>query len=82
MDYQIVHHLERQCFVLTLAGSDAEAVLEYRQQGLEIDFYRTYLPFSLRGKGLAEPLVAAGLKWARAEQLQLTASCWYVEKLL
>lgn len=82
MDYQIEHQQDKQRFVLTIASNDSEAVLEYRLKDSQVDFYRTYLPFSLRGKGLAEPLVAKGLSWAKEQQLQIEASCWYVEKFL
>ncbi|MGL5391371.1 MAG: N-acetyltransferase, partial [Shewanella sp.] len=33
-------------------------------------------------KGLAERLVRQGLKWAKEQEMQITASCWYVQKFL
>lgn len=74
------HESDQQRFVIhTKAG---EAVLEYQRTGHAVDFVRTFVPDSLRGQGLAEQLVRAGLAWAKAEQLTMTASCWYVDQWL
>ncbi|MFY0663203.1 MAG: N-acetyltransferase [Natronospirillum sp.] len=74
------HESEQQRFVIRTEAGDA--VLEYQRTGEAVDFVRTFVPDSLRGRGLAEQLVRAGLAWARAEQLTMTASCWYVDKWL
>lgn len=62
------------------------AVLEYEYPsasgGTTVDFTRTYVPVGARGRGVAEALVRAGLAWARAESLGITASCWYVAKFI
>ena len=49
---------------------------------LMIDFTHTYVPFALRGQGLAERLVEVGLAWAKEQGYQIEASCWYVKKFL
>ncbi|MFC3851929.1 GNAT family N-acetyltransferase [Salinispirillum marinum] len=74
------HQPERHRFVIALG--DDEAVLEYLRQGGMVDFVRTFVPESGRGQGVAETLVRTGLAWARAEELSVSASCWYVEKWL
>lgn len=76
----IEHQPDQQRFVLIKDGQ--ECVLDYRLSGKQIDFTHTYVPFRLRGQGLAEVLVAAGLQWARAQGYELSASCWYVQKFL
>ncbi len=76
----IEHQPAQQRFVLARDGQ--ECVLEYRLNGHRIDFTHTYVPFRLRGQGLAEQLVEAGLAWARAQQYELAASCWYVQRFL
>ncbi|MEH8017351.1 N-acetyltransferase [Rheinheimera muenzenbergensis] len=76
----IQHQTEQQRFVLQLAG--AEAVLDYKVQGNSVDFHHTFVPPQFRGKGLAEQLVRHGLAWAKSQQYQLSASCWYVQKFL
>jgi predicted GNAT family acetyltransferase len=85
---EIIHKPERQAFIISLPPVEgevqlAEALLEYtlKDNGV-IDFRRTYVPFSLRGKGLAEELVQAGLAWAREQGYTITASCSYVQKFL
>lgn len=76
----IEHQPDQQRFVLRKDGH--ECVLEYSVSGSDIDFTRTYVPFALRGQGLAEELVKAGLAWADQQQYRKHASCWYVEKFL
>ncbi|MAD45270.1 MAG: GNAT family N-acetyltransferase [Oceanospirillaceae bacterium] len=79
-DFQIEHQPAQSRFVLR--RDNKECVLDYRLSGAWIDFTHTYVPFALRGQGLAEALVKEGLAWARAQNYQLTASCWYVQKFL
>ncbi len=85
---KITHIPERQVFIISLPAdqheSEAnEALLEYTLLDNDvIDFRRTYVPFALRGKGLAEELVQEGLAWAREQNYSITASCSYVQKFL
>jgi uncharacterized protein len=76
----IQHQPEQQRFVLQLAG--AEAVLDYSLNGNSINFHHTFVPPAFRGKGLAEKLVRHGLAWAKSQQYELSAGCWYVQKFL
>ena len=83
-EYQFEHQIERSRFVII--KDEKECVLDYVIQPSSdkttIDFNNTYVPFALRGQGLAEVLVEAGLAWAKAQGYQLEASCWYVKKFL
>lgn len=76
----IIHQADKQRFVILI--DDQQALLEYQIEDEHIDFNRTYVPDALRGRGLAERLVRHGLKWAKAQQLTISASCWYVQKFL
>lgn len=81
----IEHHPQRHCFTVDTDGK--ESILQYRLLEPDadkpgIDFTRTYVPDALRGQGIAEALVRHGLRWAKAENLQIQASCWYVQKFL
>ena len=76
----VQHQPEYQRFIIQLP--EGEARLTYRIHGRDIDFNNTYVPTDLRGQGLAERLVRAGLRWAKAEQLSISASCWYVARFL
>ena len=74
------HEPARQRFVISADGS--EAVLEYRIQGQQVDFTRTFVPPELRGGGVAARLVQAGLDWATDAGLEPEGSCSYVAKVL
>ena len=82
----VEHHPQRHCFTVDTDGK--EAVLQYRLLGTEsanrdaVDFTSTYVPEELRGQGIAEALVRRGLSWARAQNYEIRASCWYVQKFL
>ncbi|HEX4881329.1 MAG TPA: GNAT family N-acetyltransferase [Porticoccaceae bacterium] len=77
----VVHQPGRHRFLCLVDGQ--EAVLDYRQAGAgQVDFCHTYVPEALRGRGIAEALVHAGLAWARSEGLDTRASCWYVARWL
>ncbi len=81
---EVEHQIDKNRFILNENGN--ECVLDYclmdTPGGKKIDFTSTYVPFALRGQGLAEKLVEAGLAWARANNHQIEASCWYVKKFL
>lgn len=81
---EVLHLPQETRFVIQHQGD--EAVLSYRlfnNAGIEaIDFYSTYVPPAFRGQGFAEKLVRAGLKWAKAQNFELHASCWYVAKFV
>ncbi|MBT1446184.1 N-acetyltransferase [Shewanella sp. JM162201] len=77
---EIIHQQDQQVFLLSRDG--AEARLEYRRHGDDVDFSRTFVPPELRGQGLAEHLVRHGLSWAKQQGLAVSASCWYVQKFL
>ena len=81
MDIIATHQPELHRFVSRSDGE--EAVLEYRllpDNG--IDFTRTFVPEALRGQGIAEKLVRTGLAWAREQEYEVQASCWYVTRFL
>jgi predicted GNAT family acetyltransferase len=77
MSTTVTHQPERNRFVVSLDGS--EALLEYRMiaPGV-IDFVHTFTPTTLRGRGLAAQLVAAGVNHARERGWRVIGSCSYV----
>ncbi len=81
---EVQHLVKDHKFVINRDGG--EAVLAYRLSGqgdkASVNFYSTYVPPDLRGKGLAEKLVRSGLHWAREQGFHIEASCWYVAKFL
>lgn len=80
MRYSVEHQPELQRFRIVQQGE--EALLEYQLLGDSVDFWRTFVPDTLRGQGIAEQLVRHGLAWAEQKQLAVQASCWYVQKFL
>jgi len=80
MEYEIQHQTENSRFVLL--KDDKECVLDYQLRDNRIDFTHTYVPFALRGQGMAEILVAQGISWAKEQGYDMQASCWYVNKFL
>jgi uncharacterized protein len=91
---KIEHQSVNNRFVLT--KDEKECILEYKLLAIaenenidnqtteiqRIDFSSTYVPFALRGQGLAEQLVEVGLAWAKEQGFQIEASCWYVKKFI
>jgi uncharacterized protein len=78
------HIPEEQRFVIDCDG--AQAVLQYvllsTGEKSAIDFNSTFVPPSCRGKGFAEKLVRAGIRWAHEQGYELHASCWYAAKFI
>lgn len=79
-DFEVQHQADSMRFLVDCGGQQAE--LTYKLTGHSIDFDHTYVPFRLRGKGIAEALVDTGVTWAKAQGYDIKASCWYVEKFL
>ena len=77
---EVLHQAERQRFMALVEGH--ECVLDYQLSEPNIDFNHTYVSANLRGRGVAEKLVRAGLYWARQESYLIKASCSYVQKFL
>ena len=82
---KIEHNVSQKCFLLN--GDGAQATLQYRlfekENGvIVIDFTSTFVPPEFRGKGLAEKLVRAGIKWAKEQNYELQASCWYAARFI
>jgi predicted GNAT family acetyltransferase len=81
MAVDVIHEPARQRFVVITDG--IESVLEYRLPGNNVvNFTRTFVPEALRGRGIAERLVRAGIAWGRAGGMQLQADCWYARRFL
>lgn len=78
MANSVVHHSQQQQFTLTRQGHSAELTYERPTTDL-IDFNHTHVAEALRGQGLGEELVRAGLMYAQEHQLRVRASCPFVQ---
>lgn len=76
----VKHLIEQQRFVIEKDGF--ESVLDYELDGNNINFTHTYVPTELRGQGLAEKIVRAGIVWAKEQGYELHASCSYAAKFI
>lgn len=54
------------------------SVADYTLRDGRMTFTHTFVPDALRGRGLAEKLVRAGLGHAQAERLKVVPACSYV----
>ena len=72
----VIHDEPASRFVIRRPEGDA--VLQYRCCGASLDFYRTYVPESLRGLGLAEQLATAAFEYATSHHLSVVPTCSYI----
>lgn len=60
------------------ADADALAVCEYRLEGRTLDLHHTFVPDSLRGRGIAAILAKEALDYAKAQGLRVIPTCSYI----
>jgi predicted GNAT family acetyltransferase len=73
----IRHDTERQRFVLTLDGAEAE--LNYRDVDAKtLDYYRTFVPSTMRGGGIASKLAQRALDYAQERGLKIVPTCPFI----
>lgn len=61
---------------------EGKALLHYEREGNVLNFHHTFVPPELRGKGLAEKVVAAGFEYAEQNKLKVIPTCPYVARLV
>ena len=61
---------------------EGKALLHYEKEAGALNFHHTFVPEALRGKGLAEKVVAAGFKYAEQNHLKVIPTCPYVARLV
>lgn len=82
MAIEVQHDQERRKFFVDLEG-DAEASLRYRPRGDGVlEYIRTFVPESHRGRGIAEAVVLEALEYARREGLKIVPTCDYVQHVV
>ena len=71
------HEPERRRFVIVTG--DHVALLAYRPvDATTLDYYHTYVPAQLRGRGIASRLAKFALEHARAERLRVVPTCTFI----
>lgn len=81
MNSEILHDKNNHKFFCTVEGR--EAYLRYfMKDSNTIDLRSTYVPFELRGKGLAAKIVGAALDFAFENNLTVIPTCSYVHSFI
>jgi len=76
---EIRHEPGARRFVARVAGTDA--VLAYRPLDAKtLDYYHTFVPPALRGRGIASELTDYALRYARDHELKVLSSCPFVAR--
>ncbi len=79
MNTEVIH--EKNRFFKKVDGLDCE--LEYFLYNNDtIEFYHTYVPEPLRGRGLAGEIIQEGLDYALANNYKVIPSCSAVKKFM
>jgi predicted GNAT family acetyltransferase len=77
----VTHDPARRTFSAQIEGHDA--YLRYLPAGDGVlDYASTYVPQTLRGRGIASAIVRRALDHARAEGWRVIPSCWFVRDYL
>ena len=77
MDLEVRHDKDNEQFVTEV--DNQKAYLSYNISGDEIDFYRTFTPVELRGRGIAKIVVEYAFNYAKENNLKVIPSCSYVQ---
>ncbi len=81
MEIEIEHDESVPRFVALVEGQ--EAYLRYsRLPDGRLDFWRTFVPETLGGRGIAGQLVTFALDYAESEGLEVIPSCSYVARFI
>ena len=80
MELIVKHDKDNERFITEVDGS--EAFLDYQREGDKINFYHTYTPPRLRGRGIAKTVVEFAFKYARENNLKVIPSCSYVQSFV
>jgi predicted GNAT family acetyltransferase len=77
MDLDVQHDESEGRYYAVIDGR--EAVCEYGPAGEgKLNFFHTYVPPELRGRGIADDLVRHALDDAIARGYKVVPSCWFV----
>jgi uncharacterized protein len=67
----------------TLSSGSAAAVLDYREHDSHtLEYYHTFVPPAMRGRGVASRLVAHALRYAQAQQVSVIPTCPFVSAFI
>ena len=77
MELEIQHNQEKRRFFTFV--EERESYLTYDNHDDNVlNFNHTYVPFNLRGRGIAAKIVGYALEYARENNFKIIPSCSYV----
>jgi predicted GNAT family acetyltransferase len=63
----------------TLSTGTSVALLDYREHDSRtLEYYHTFVPRPMRGRGVASRLVTQALRYAQAQQISVIPTCPFV----
>lgn len=73
----VQHQPDQHRFVIRLP--EGHALVDYRLAEPKImEMYHTFVPSTVRGRGIASKLVTGALEYARSNGFKIIPACWYV----
>ena len=78
MEIEVHHDPQARKYFARIDGQ--ESLLQYREAGdRTLDYWRTFVPVPLRGRGIAEEIVRVALEDALREGNRIIPTCWFVD---
>jgi predicted GNAT family acetyltransferase len=78
---EVRHDAARRRFVAEIDGKEAHLVYHPVAEGT-LDYASTFVPESLRERGIASAVVRAALDYARSQHYRVIPSCWFVQRFV
>lgn len=75
---EIINDEQHHKFYCIIDGK--ECLVEYSIENNTIDFFHTYVPQELRGRGIARKIYDHISEWLKSKNLKIKTSCSYAEK--
>ena len=75
-----IDHIEGKVFFINDEKGETIAKLTYRKEGEKLYFDYTFVSLSLRGQGIADKLLNAGVEYAEKNGYKIVPVCSYVVK--
>lgn len=75
------HDAEQHRFVATIDGQEAQLLYHPVADGV-LEYASTFVPETLRGRGIASAIVRRALDYAREHGYRVIPSCWFVREFL
>jgi len=78
---EVIHDAENRMFTLDTDGFQSR--MKYREiSDTELEYYTTFVPEELRGRGIAQIVVKAALDYARQNGFKVKPTCSFVDKYM